>query len=100
MRLLPRVCFVLATASFLPAIAVAQPANGNVVGVVRDAQGGVIAGADIEITCGSQRQVTQTNANGEFNAAALPSTRCAITARSTAFEPQTVLVGAERPGRI
>jgi hemoglobin/transferrin/lactoferrin receptor protein len=100
MQLLPRICLAVATASLLPVSALAQPAAGDLAGVVRDVQGGAIAEADVEITCGSDRQVTQTSATGEFAVSGLPATRCEVSARSTSFEPETISVGPRRAGRV
>lgn len=82
------VCLLLATVS----TSAAQPASGHIRGTIRDAQGAVIAAATMEIVCGSVRRQLTSSAAGAFDEANLPPTRCAVTARSESFEPETVYV--------
>jgi hemoglobin/transferrin/lactoferrin receptor protein len=95
---LPTFVFVIVV-WVIPVAVVAQPPLGRVTGIVRDTQGGAIAGADLEIVCGAQTRQLQTNGSGEFSEASLPLMRCALTARSAAFEPETVSVDTRRTGR-
>ncbi|HEX4913749.1 MAG TPA: TonB-dependent receptor, partial [Vicinamibacterales bacterium] len=74
--------------------AAAQPGAGRVDGVVRDAQGLAIAGAIVDITCGSEKRNLQASSTGTFSASGLPATRCMVTARSDAFEPESASVDA------
>lgn len=78
-----------------------QPAAAarTVAGVVRDVQGGAIAGVAVEVTCGTQRQQVTSSALGEFSVSGMPATRCSVTASSDDFAPETVSVDArnDRP---
>jgi hemoglobin/transferrin/lactoferrin receptor protein len=86
---------IVALTSFVPQ-AGAQSPVGTVVGTVRDAQGLAIAGADVEITCGNAKRRAKTSASGAFVEEGLPQTRCAVSATSDAFEPETIYVDARR----
>jgi outer membrane receptor protein involved in Fe transport len=68
--------------------------SGRIGGIVRDVQGGALAGADVDITCGNEKRRVKTSTSGAFAASALPVGRCAVSARSQAFEPETVYVDA------
>jgi outer membrane receptor protein involved in Fe transport len=71
-----------------------QLKSGRIGGIVRDAQGGALAGADVDIACGHERRRVTTSASGEFAATALPAGPCSVSARSEAFEPETISVDA------
>ena len=79
-----------------------QANSGRVTGVVRDAQGGGIGGASVDVICGDVRRQAKTSPSGEFAEANLPAGRCSVTARSEAFEPETVSVDSrqERPAAL
>jgi outer membrane receptor protein involved in Fe transport len=77
----------------------AQTFTGSIRGVVRDAQGGALAGADVTITCGTMKRRVTTSASGEFAEGALPATRCTVSAVSEAFEPEATLVDARSHAR-
>ena len=84
---------VLAASVFSSQLSAQSPA-GAVAGVVRDTQGGAIAGADVDIACGNEKRRAKTSATGSFAEVALPPVRCVVTARSEAFEPETTYVDA------
>ena len=73
--------------------------KGTISGHVRDAQGAALAAATLEIECGQIKRRTVTSAVGDFTQSELPLGRCAVTAMSDSFEPETVYVdsGAGRP---
>lgn len=80
--------------------AAAQPdAPGSIRGIVRDQQGGVIAGARVEIVCGSERRRTMTGFNGEFVENGLPGGRCTVSADSPLFAPAAASVDVGGPDR-
>jgi outer membrane receptor protein involved in Fe transport len=81
-------------------VASAQSSSGVVRGVVRDTQDAVIAGADVDIACGAERRRIQTSPAGEFEETDLPLTRCAISARSNAFEPEATSVDSRSGQRV
>jgi outer membrane receptor protein involved in Fe transport len=95
-----RLSFVIAVVLGASITADAQPLTGSVRGVVRDAQGGVLSGADVDITCGGVRRQATTSAAGEFSETALPASRCVVSVRSDSFEPDTVAVDARTNPRV
>ena len=86
--------FAALTVGLFATNATAQPTPGAVRGIVRDAQGGALAGADVDITCGREKRRAKTSPTGEFAEVGLPAIRCAVTARSEAFEPELTFVDA------
>jgi outer membrane receptor protein involved in Fe transport len=92
MSLQTHLCLSLVVASTLYVTVEAQYRTGVVRGFVRDPQGGALAGADVDITCGGETHRLKTSASGEFLATALPLTRCAVSARSDAFETESASV--------
>jgi hemoglobin/transferrin/lactoferrin receptor protein len=85
---------VLAIISTTLPAAAGQSAQGAIAVLVRDAQGGVLAGATVDIVCGAERRRMTTASNGELTASGLPPGRCAVTASSDAFEPETVTLNS------
>ena len=75
MRRPVRVLFVLAVLCLMHVTARAQSITGELIGTVKDAQGGVLQGAQVLLTSpsliGGSRQ-TITNAKGQFRFPALP----------------------------
>jgi hemoglobin/transferrin/lactoferrin receptor protein len=79
------------------ALALGVPVHGQsgeliMRGVVRDPQGEVIAGATVDIGCGSTRRHLTTSATGEFSTVGLPPGRCSVTGMSEFFEPESIVV--------
>jgi len=67
--------------------------TGRISGVVRDPAGAVIADAQVEVSCGATLDTITTSGRGEFTKSGLPDGRCRVTARSDAFEPESIEVG-------
>ncbi|HEY6508995.1 MAG TPA: carboxypeptidase-like regulatory domain-containing protein, partial [Vicinamibacterales bacterium] len=67
--------------------------TGRISGVVRDPAGAVITGAQVEVSCGATRDTLTTSDRGEFSKTGLPDGSCRITARSDAFEPESIVAG-------
>ena len=63
-----------------------QPDAGVVQGSVRDAQGAVIAGAAVDIQCGTTRRISSTGGDGAFRVESLPRAKCTATVASPMFE--------------
>lgn len=69
-----------------------QEDTGVLRGLVRDAQGGAITSAAVDIVCGDDRYRATTDAVGSFVRTGLPPSRCRVTASSPLFEPETATV--------
>ena len=70
----------------------AQPAAGQIVGVVRDHSGGVVAGATVTISGAAlvAPRTVLTNERGEYALDQLPAGRYVVVVRLSGFEPRTV----------
>jgi outer membrane receptor protein involved in Fe transport len=81
----------------LAALLVAQPALAQVSGptirgTVQDERGGAIAQAVVDITCGSTKTQTRTDAQGQFRQSGLPAAACTVGANADLFVRETVTV--------
>ena len=86
-RALPTTLFVLLSLQLLSSGATAQTTTSNIEGTVRDAQGAVVAGAQISVrseSLGIERTVT-TDEDGVYRIAALPAGGYSITVSSAGF---------------
>jgi len=88
------------SAAIVTATAMAASAQvpGSIRGVVKDQLGAVIAGARVEVACGSVRDTVTTSDAGEFSKSGLPNGRCLVTAQSDAFEAESI--DADTSGRL
>jgi len=66
---------LLSVALLVPVLAYGQAISGDLTGVVKDASGAYVAGADVEVTnLGTGfKQTTKTNAQGEYRFSNLPA---------------------------
>jgi hemoglobin/transferrin/lactoferrin receptor protein len=67
----------------------AQPTSGSLTGTVLDQDGGGIAGASVDVTCGTTTKHVVTSAAGEFTIGGLPTGRCSVAAEAEAFSRVT-----------
>jgi len=81
-RCLPVV--LLGVASLLPARA-GMPDDTRIQGVVRDATGAVVPGADVGLTAGSYSAATATDPSGSFSFDGVPATSGTITVTAKGF---------------
>jgi len=63
------------------------PQSGQIAGVVVDASGSVIPGAQVTIISGNYRQIVTTDANGNYLASNVPSGAVTITTELGGFQP-------------
>jgi hemoglobin/transferrin/lactoferrin receptor protein len=89
------IVFHLATATLAAVVAIAagpESATGTLSGNVRDPQGAAIAGARVDVVCGSDHRQSMSGPTGEFSISGLPQSRCLITASSALFDAATAEV--------
>src|SRR5258705_9697350 len=75
-----------------PMAAGPDASKGTLSGNVRDPQGAAIAGARVDVVCGSDRRQSMSGPTGEFSISGLPQSRCLITASSALFDAATAEV--------
>ena len=103
MRLRQALSLVLLTAlSFVPAQAFAQSTDGRVAGVVRDASGAAVPGANITVTndATGAAKTTVSGPDGSYSVTGLApgSYTVAVQLRSFGASTQKVEVAVDRPG--
>ena len=71
---------LLSLALLVPVLSYGQAISGDLAGVVKDASGAAVAGADVEVTnLGTGfKQSTKTNAQGEYRFVNLPSAHYSV----------------------
>jgi hypothetical protein len=75
------------------------PQSGQIAGVVADANGSVIPGAQVTVVNGNYRQTITTDANGNYIASNIPSGPVTITAELSGFSPSRQTVQFDQTGR-
>jgi len=71
-------------------------ATRAVTGLVQDALGGAVGGADIFVACGPIWRHTSTDADGRFTIAGLPEARCGLRVEGDQFSPRRLAIDLTR----